>query len=290
MAYYRFQCLKLGIRRKKIKLTSDFSFSYIEKGNANSESVPVLLVHGFSASKEQYLGVMKYFPQSQYVISVDLFGHGETSLCDSEQCGVPTQIDYLNKFVDLMGLSKQKFHLVGSSLGGHIAGMYSVTYPENLLSLTMVCPQGISYEAETKMKEEAERTQTTILLPQTEDEYLELIRMTSHKEVNIPNILVSGLLQVRKQRNDFYEKTLRALFEPHSEHLLERNLHAIQTPTMVVWGKEDKLIDVECLDVIKDKIPSTPKVVVLDDVGHSISLERPRKLAFVLMEFINTFV
>lgn len=45
-----------------------------------------------------------------------------------------------------------------------------------------------------------------------------------------------------------------------------------------------------CVDVIKSKV-TTPakKIVIIEDGGHSLVLERPRKCAALVMEFLDTF-
>lgn len=46
------------------------------------------------------------------------------------------------QFVQSIGLDKRPFHLVGVSMGGHVAGVYAAQYPINLSSLTLICPSG----------------------------------------------------------------------------------------------------------------------------------------------------
>lgn len=46
------------------------------------------------------------------------------------------------QFVQSVGLDKRPFHLVGTSMGGHVAGVYAAQYPANVCSLTLICPSG----------------------------------------------------------------------------------------------------------------------------------------------------
>lgn len=46
------------------------------------------------------------------------------------------------QFVQSIGLDKRPFHLIGTSMGGNVAGVYASQYPAYLCSLTMICPSG----------------------------------------------------------------------------------------------------------------------------------------------------
>ncbi|XP_057312781.1 monoacylglycerol lipase ABHD6-like [Hydractinia symbiolongicarpus] len=286
----RLLCLMLGFSRKTLSLDSSFTFSYIERGAPHPKTPTILFVHGFSSSKECFLQTIKYLPRTYHIIAFDLPGHGETTLKENDDCDVWYFVRYMKKFVDALGISKSKFHIVGTSLGGHFSGVYASQYPEDLISLSFYCPSGVSFEKETQMKDEAERTGSFILLPQNMEEIHQMFDFITYQKVNIPNIYMSGLLQMRLEQNHFLRRLLETMIKPGNFHLLEENLEKIQTPLLLVWGKEDKCLHVECVDTIKKKLPVSPKtVIILDEVGHSIQLERPKKAAEILVKFLDSF-
>lgn len=106
----------------------------------------------------------------------------------------------------MVGLDKKKFHLLGTSMGGEIVGLYAAEYPEQLLSLTMVCPLGISFGKQQAMIDDALETDTFILLPQTKDELKVMFDRVLCKPPKIPGIFLSGILQLRLERHDYYKK------------------------------------------------------------------------------------
>lgn len=67
--------------KKKIKGSKN-TFSYLEYGATTAPTL--LLVHGFSSSKESFFGVFKHIPRKFHVLAVDLPGHGETPLKDTD--------------------------------------------------------------------------------------------------------------------------------------------------------------------------------------------------------------
>lgn len=47
------------------------------------------------------------------------------------------------QFVESIQLHKKPFHLMGTSMGGNVAGVYAARYPSDLCSLTLICPAGL---------------------------------------------------------------------------------------------------------------------------------------------------
>ena len=103
-------------------------------------------------------------------------------------------------------LDEKKFHLVGCSMGGHIAGIYASLHPENLLSLCMVCPHGIEHKSHDKMIEEGKANGKFVLLPQTTAELREMFNRLTHKKIEFPDIILSGILQLRLEKNVYYRQ------------------------------------------------------------------------------------
>jgi len=62
-------------------------------------------------------------------------------------------------------------------------------------------------------------------------------------------------------------------------------LGAIRVPTLIVWGRNDRLINAENAKIFDELIPDS-RLVILDDVGHSPMLEVPETAANLLVEFV----
>ena len=53
---------------------------------------------------------------------------------------------------------------------------------------------------------------------------------------------------------------------------------SIKTPTMIIWGRHDQLIDVSCVKVLDEGIPDSESVI-FEDVGHIPMIEKPKAVA-----------
>lgn len=58
----------------------------------------------------------------------------------------------------------------------------------------------------------------------------------------------------------------------------------IKVPTQIIWGKQDQVLDVSGADVLAKSIANC-QVELLENCGHSVVMERPRKTAKLIVDF-----
>lgn len=83
--------------RRSLTISEDFSISYLERGSIGITGPSILLVHGFSSNKESFCDTIYFLPHRFHIISVDLFGHGDTNLKKDEEYSIATYLHYLKK-------------------------------------------------------------------------------------------------------------------------------------------------------------------------------------------------
>ncbi|XP_042372739.1 monoacylglycerol lipase abhd6-A-like, partial [Plectropomus leopardus] len=98
--------------------------------------------------------------------------------------------------------------------------------------------------------------------------------------------VLRGLLANRLPNNGFYKEVFMEIVGEKSRHSLQENLHLIKSPVQVIWGKEDQVVDVSGSAVLQAALPSC-QVTVLENCGHSVALERPRKAATLIVDFLR---
>lgn len=272
-----------------------FRFCYSTRGTPGG-APSLLLLHGFSANKDMWIPVVKFLPQNLHVVCVDLPGHDGTSRDQTEDYSIRGQVSRIHQFVHSVGL--RRFHLVGTSMGGNLAGVYAARFPEDLCSVTMVCPAGLEPPEDTafvkRLRErEVQRQQnqdlsheSIALIPTTITELQDMLDLCCYKRLNLPAQMMKGLLQNRLPHNAFYRHLFECISAENSRHSLQENLHHITVPVQVVWGQEDQVLHVSGAEVIAGALPGS-QVALLDNCGHSVALERPRKLASLVCNFLS---
>lgn len=285
--FLRCRIFQLGLFKREIRTTPQQNFSYIERGRPSPSKPSYLFVHGYSNSKEIFLDLIAWLPCDVHIIAVDLPGHGET-MWNDDDVSIMYFVNHLKQFVDTVGLNKQKIHIIGESMGGHIAGVYSSLHPCDVTSATLMCPHGIKFDRMEKMKAEYEKTGHCILLPNDLKGVREMFQLLICKKFPFPDFVLKGILQMRLERDDFNRKLLRTLVSSGDKDLLERSLDVIKTPSMVLWGKEDQILDAVCVEKIQEKLSTLQKTVVFENVGHVLTIDCPKKVATNLMEFTTS--
>lgn len=271
-----------------------YRFCYSSRGTPGGATPSLLLLHGFSATKDMWLPVINYLPKNLHVVCVDMPGHEGTSRTGAEDYSIQGQARRVHQFVQSIGLDKTPFHLVGTSMGGNVAGVYAACYPSDLCSVTLVCPAGLVYPTESKfisrlreLEKTNEANESVPLIPSTLQDLDNMLQLCCHNPPNLPRQVLRGLLANRIPNNDFYKEVFMEIVGEKSRHSLQEHLHLITAPLQVIWGKHDQVLDVSGATVIQTELPHC-QVDVVDDCGHSVALERPRKLAKLMMDFIHS--
>jgi pimeloyl-ACP methyl ester carboxylesterase len=119
------------------------------------EGIPILFVHGNVSSATFWEETMLALPERYYGIALDLRGYGTTEPLpiDATQ-GLGDMVEDIRSLVETIGL--ERYHIVGHSMGGGVVMKYAISYPEGLLSITLVdtmSPYGYggSYGADGEM-------------------------------------------------------------------------------------------------------------------------------------------
>lgn len=213
---------------------------------------------------------------------MDLPGHGNSSKFMEESYTFDAQVENINNFANTIGLDK--FHIVGNSMGGRIAGEYAAKYQGRLLSLGLFAPIGIR---SAKMSDWQMRLSKgeNILMATTYEEYNNMLEYLYYK---VPSIYES------RNRADFQryiddtnirDKIISDLKKSAKPHCISK-LKYIKASTLILWGDKDRIVDVSAAEVLDNAI-SNSKTVIIKDIGHMPMMEEPDKAASIYIEFLD---
>ena len=264
---------------EKTTTIDGFNISYHEGGKGES----ILLIHGFGGFKEMWTAFAKSLTPSYYVIIIDLPGHGKSSKLHGKSYRIEVQVERLKEFVGVLGLTK--FHIVGNSMGGIIAGEYSAIYPEQVLSLALFSTGGIPSAEKSDFWKLLQQGKN-ILIPETREEYN---KMLEYIFVELP-VLSESLWEAYLKKTiadvDMKKKISYHIAVTGSPLQLESKLQDIRAPTLILWGDKDRIHDISSTRILEKGV-SNSTTIIMKNMGHCPMMERPEETAGYYIEFLQ---
>ena len=258
----------LGFRTRFIDV-GDVTWSFLEGGRRSADTV--VLVHGFGADKDNWPMYGRRLAREYHVIIPDLPGFGESSKDPAASYDGATQAARLLRFIDALQL--ERVHLAGNSMGGLIALRFALAYPERLISLALLDNAGVLGTKRSELELAAARGENPLTVSSVA-EYDELLSFVMRKPPPLPGVVKQVLAD-----NAIAHQTLwDSIFWPLRDEMLNRPLNEqlgdIKAPTLVMWGRHDRLIDVSCVEVLAAGLPDN-ECLVFEGIGHLPMLELP---------------
>jgi len=255
-------------------------FSYLESPKrAGQESI--IMLHGFSATKEHWLRFSSHLYKQYHIIALDLLGHGANKQDLSQSYTVDSQVEYVRQVALKLGLDQ--FHLVGNSMGGAISSLYAATHPQQVLSATLISPAGV-HDIPSKM-DELLKGGINPLVTLEEEDFADVMAFVMEEPPFIP----AAITRVEAERAASRTKINQRIFEDLHADLekgLEVKLQQIQAPVLIIWGDQDRAINAANIDKYAALIPNAEKLV-LKDIGHLAMIEVPKVSALAMLDFLH---
>ena len=132
---------EIPLRTGRMKLPLGSLFWH--EGGTQTETV--IFLHGSWHDSTQWLGVMRQLAPKVHCLAPDLLGFGESWREGKTPYSVALQVEALHSLLGALRIHRCR--LVGHSLGAWVAGQYALTYPDQVQSLAVLAPEGVSDRA-----------------------------------------------------------------------------------------------------------------------------------------------
>jgi pimeloyl-ACP methyl ester carboxylesterase len=234
----------------------------------------VVIVHGVGGHKEDWRGVAEALATTHTVYAVDMLGFGGSSR-DCQDLKISTQAAAIRALLDQEGVERAQ--VVGNSVGGWVAATFAATYPERTEKLIIIDPAGFAamFQGEPPVN----------LFPDTVEEMKKLLAYTIHSDFAHGDEFAATAFA---EFNAGGEKSIATVLWPglFESARLEAVLPTIQAPTLVIWGKEDKLFPVALCPYLTALVPGA-KSLVIDEASHFVQVDQPAALNRALIDFLG---
>lgn len=240
-----------------------------------------VLVHGFTAEAAHWFRFARKLQPSRCLIIPDLPGFGESSYNAAGDYSIPRQAQRLHAFLQAIK-PEGNFHLMGSSMGGHIVATYALAYPQQVATLTLFDAAGVASTNKPYATEYLERTGKPVFHIESLDDFDHLMSISMSDAPWMPGLVLDYLGEQFIQRNERHMHIFEQIF---SKSHIDEQLPTLETPTLVIWGIDDKLLDKSMGDQYTALIPGAVQHV-MPNIGHLPFLEAPAESAALVESFL----
>src|SRR5262245_11264902 len=230
---------------------------------------PLLFLHG-AGGIERWLPFFDLLAARHTVMVPEHPGFGGSDNPASIRNVADVAMHYLDFLDDLAALSGgEKIHLIGHSLGGWIAAELATRNCSHLKSLALLAPAGIRIKGFPSgdnfiwSPEEAARN---------------LVHDQAYAELAMTAAAAASEAEADRALVNRYAAAKLAWEPRWFNPALERWLHRIKAPTLVLWGAEDRLLPARYAEVWRAEVPAA-KVEIIPACGHLMHVEKPEEVA-----------
>ncbi len=234
---------------------------------------PLLYLHGLGLSN-LWLPFHQALAEHYKVYAPDHPGFGLSSNPD----WFDSMEDFIIHYVELLDvLNLSSINLVGHSLGGWIAAEIASFFPDRINKLVLIAAGGLRVAG-------SPITDIFALSP-------ELLPMVCFEDPNKAMVIASQRDMSNIQKlilQDYRERTMAAklAWKLGYNPKLARRLRRACMPTLIVWGKNDKIVSTAHAQQYCNLIPNA-KLAIIDECGHVPIVEQSEQTTNLILEFLN---
>ncbi len=245
-------------------------WQYLEAGSGPT----VVLVHGFTGSKEHWLPLMAQLADRFHLIAPDLPGWNASQRLPGVDYGVIAQADRLHPFI--AALSDEPVIVVGHSMGGHISGLLAANHPEQVQRLVLMSSAGVPF-TDNAFSRAVGAGGNPFAVHNRADLHRQMALVFSTPPF-LPWPMDLALARQRDADADFERAVLAQISAPEQRYALAARLADIRMPVLLLWCRQDRVIDVSAMHAFRAGLTDS-RSVVLEGCGHMPMMERPKAVA-----------
>jgi pimeloyl-ACP methyl ester carboxylesterase len=247
------------------EIIKDGKFDYLEVG----EGETLMLCHGLFGALSNFSDLIEKFRHTHKVV-VPILPLFDLDILHTSVSGLEKHVA---AFIEHKNYTN--IHLLGNSLGGHVALVYVLKHPERVKSLTLTGSSGLF---ENAMGDS---------YPKRGDyEYIKnKTAQTFYDPAVATPALVDEVFEITKNRIKVIK--IIALAKSAIRHNLGEELNQIQQPTLLIWGKNDIVTPPFVAEEFKKLIPNS-QLHFIDKCGHAPMMEVPVEFNSILEKFLGS--
>jgi pimeloyl-ACP methyl ester carboxylesterase len=250
---------------------------YLEAGSSGPS---VILLHGLGGDATNWAQTIPALASKYHVYAPDQIGFGQSDK-PIVNYRVATLVEFLDQFYQKLGIEKAT--LVGNSFGGWAAAAFAVAHPQKVDKLALVSAAG--YSAKGYAKRETLKELYPAFNPSTTADMRRLFELLFYDKAMSTDAVVVPSFAKKLKTGDGY--TINSFMDSilRSEDFIDDKVKTIKAPTLVIWGKEDKLNPLAMGEAFAQDISGAQKVII-EQCGHVPQIEKAPAFNSALLKFL----
>jgi len=282
-------------RNKNMAYTEDNTSKFVDAGGIKihyheaGSGHPLILIHGGGPGASGWSNFrynINSLAEHYRVLIVDLPGYGKSDIVVPEDNMFGFHARAIKNMIDALGIDKT--HIIGNSLGGGTALKFTLDYPDHVNRLILMGSGG-GYPYFTPMMTEGMK----ILFDTYEGEgpTIEKLRRFINIMVYDDSFVTEELLKERlaaATRPEIMANPpikLRGKFP--AEDLWRERLDQLPHETLVIWGREDRVVPLDAAFMLMKQMPKA-HLFVFPQCGHWVQMEKVDQFNALVLQFLST--
>ena len=247
------------------EIKQDGKFKFIEEG----EGETLMLLHGLFGALSNFRFLIEHFRQN-YKVVVPMLPLLDLDLLHTSVGGLQK---YVHKFIEHRNYND--IHLMGNSLGGHVALVHILKNPERIKSLILTGSSGLF-----------ENGMGDTYPKRGDKEYIRnKTALTFYDPAQATDELVNEVFEITNNRIKVIK--IIALAKSAIRNNLGEELKNINQPTCLIWGNNDTITPPFVGKEFQKLIPNS-EIHFIDKCGHAPMMEVPEEFNRILETFLAT--
>jgi len=260
--------------------------AHVRDEGRRDDPMPVVLLHGTSASLHTWDGWVELLQPERRVVRVDLPGFGLTGPAADSDYRIERYVGFTTQLLDTLGI--ERCVLAGNSFGGWVVWETALAHPDRVGALVLVDSAG--YLLTSQSVPLGFRLAQVPLLSGLMESVLprSVVESSLRNTYGDPSRVTAALV------DRYFELTLRAgnraalaqrfAAGRHSQN--PERLRDLRIPTLILWGGRDRLIPPQFGQRFHDDIAGS-QLVMFPGLGHVPHEEDPRATAAAALAFLR---
>lgn len=245
------------------EIKQDGKFKYIEEGQGE----PLMLLHGLFGALSNFQYLIEHFRKSHKVV-VPMLPLLDLDLLHTSVGGLEK---YVHKFIEQR--KYDHIHLMGNSLGGHVALVHILKHPEKIKSLILTGSSGLF-----------ENGMGDTYPKRGDKEYIRnKTALTFYDPALATDELVNEVFEITNNRLKVIK--IIALAKSAIRNNLGEELNNVKQPTCLIWGNNDTITPPFVGKEFQKLIPNS-ELHFIDKCGHAPMMEVPEEFNKILDGFL----